>query len=137
MVASDRIGTLKNKPRQTGIQYIEQSLLKTGLDLQLILIQLESFLTNTGGLMERLSSDKGASISCYDIIKSILIVSNSFLVQSGGQWHILNKYESGPATKDIEQINVGGRRISPPSSQRSDGGFRRKDISNKLMFRGR
>lgn len=58
--------------------------------------------------MERLSSDKGASISCYDIIKSILIVSNAFLMQSGGQWHILNKleYENRPKTKDIEQINA-------------------------------
>src|SRR5690554_259517 len=133
MVASDRIGTLKNQtlPRETGVQsfryMIEQSLLKTGLDLPLNstinfnpIGQSGDFLTNTGGLMERLSSDKGASISCYDIIKSILIVSNSFLVQEKGQWHILNKleYESRPKTKDIEQINVGGRRlINPPSSK--------------------
>ena len=133
MVASDRIGTLKNQtlPRQTGIQsfryMLEQSLLKTGLDLPLNstinfnpIGETGDFLTNTGGLMERLSSDKGASISCYDIIKSILIVSNSFLVQAKGQWHILNKleYESRPKTKDIEQINVGGRRlINPPSSK--------------------
>ena len=90
MVASDRIGTLKksnitDKQAFSHLDMIEQSLLKTGLDLPINstinfnpIGESGDFLTNTGGLMERLSSDKGASISCYDIIKSILIVSNSF-----------------------------------------------------------
>jgi hypothetical protein len=86
---------------------------------------------NSKILTQRLSDTKGRSISCYDILSSILTASNSFLVQRSGGWHIINKiqHEAGSgklytgATSFINwsdvifnfsDISTGGRRTIIP-----------------------
>ena len=44
-------------------------------------------------LTQRLTDTKGRSISCYDILQSILNQSNSVLVQRKGEWYIVNKMQ--------------------------------------------
>ena len=130
MTASDRIATLKSQTLEigSGLESFQvlliQCLAKTGLDLPLnstinfnVVGETGDFLTKTAIQKERLSDDRNGFVSCYDIIKSILITANALLVQSSGQWHIINKYEleQFTANKQIEIINVGGRRtINPP-----------------------
>lgn len=143
MTASDRLGTLKNvtlSDLPSMISLRELAILclnKTGLELPLR--TMADFSNGTGVndffnskiLTQRLSDTKGRSISCYDILSSILTASNSFLVQRSGAWHIINKiqHEAGSgklytdATSFIDwsdvifnfsDINIGGRRTIVP-----------------------
>lgn len=143
MTASDRLGTLKNvtlSDLPSMISLRELAILcldKTGMTLPLK--TMADFSNGTGVndffnskiLTQRLSDTKGRSISCYDILSSILTASNSKLLQSGGEWVIINKvqHEAGSgklfssATSFINwsdvifnfsDINVGGRRTIIP-----------------------
>lgn len=143
MTASDRLGTLKNvtlSDLPSMISLRELAILclnKTGLTLPLR--TMADFSNGAGTndffnskvLTQRLSDTKGRSISCYDILSSILTASNSFLVQRSGGWHIINKiqHEAGSgklytgATSFINwsdvifnfsDISIGGRRTIIP-----------------------
>ena len=50
-------------------------------------------LFNTYIQSQRLNDEKGRSISCYDILQSVLVASNGLLVQRKGAWQIINKYQ--------------------------------------------
>ncbi len=143
MTASDRIGTLKNvtlSDLPSMISLRELAILclnKTGLTLPLR--TMADFNNGTGVndffnskiLTQRLSDTKGRSISCYDVLSSILTASNSFLTQRNGEWYIVNKYQheigSGElyntattstnwseVIHDFSEITVGGRRTIVP-----------------------
>ena len=103
MTASDRIGTLKsvtlsNLPSMiTNRELCVQCLEKTGLNLPLKTLAdfhngVDDFF-NSKVLSQRLTDLKGRSISCYDILCSILTQTNSKLLQRDGAWHIINKYQ--------------------------------------------
>lgn len=135
MVATDRIGTLKNQTIKRDSdaigsyhRMIEKSLAKTGLNLpiqSLINFNLSSkptrdFLQNTGGQWLRVDDDMEGSISAYEVVRSILVLANATLFQRNGKWHIQNKleFESRNATKTIDKINTGGSRmINPPAQE--------------------
>lgn len=107
MTASDRISTLKgvtlsDLPARISIRNLALLCLgKTGLDLPLK--TMADFTTQgvTGFneyfrseiLTQRFSDTKGRSISCYDILRSILVASFSTLVQRHGEWYIVNKMQ--------------------------------------------
>lgn len=106
MTASDRISTLKgvtlsDLPAFISIRDLAvMCLAKTGLDLQLN--TMVDFLASRVGFndffrseipSQRLVDNKGRSISCYDILSSILVTSNSFLEQRKGEWYIINKLQ--------------------------------------------
>lgn len=143
MVASDRIGTLKGVTLDDLNQYESMRdlavacLAKTGLTLPLY--TMADFVNNSQpnaffkalGLAGRLSDTKGRNISCYDILKSILVASNSKLVQQSGAWYIVNKFqhEQGSGnlfstltastayseqTVDFSDVHVGARRTIIP-----------------------
>ena len=143
MTASDRLGTLKNitlSDLPSMISLRELAILclnKTGLSLPLR--NMADFSNGTGVndffnskiLTQRLSDTKGRSISCYDILSSILTASNSFLVQRSGAWHIINKiqHEAGSGKlytgatsfinwsdviSNFSDISIGGRRTIIP-----------------------
>mgnify|MGYP000848133622 CR=1 FL=1 len=103
MTASDRIGTLKsvtlsNLPSMiTNRELCVQCLEKTGLNLPLKTLAdfhngVDDFY-NSKVFSQRLTGLKGRSISCYDILGSILTQTNSKLLQRDGAWHIINKYQ--------------------------------------------
>lgn len=120
MTASDRLSTLKGVTL-TGLStyttlrsLAEQCLLKTGLSLYLdtyvgITEQAGSGtnVMNTKVLSQRVNDNKGRSISCYDILKSILILTNAVLVQRNSRWAIVNKTElyNGTALPAEQYIN--------------------------------
>lgn len=106
MTASDRISTLKGVtlsylPAFISIRDLAvMCLAKTGLDLPLN--TMVDFLASRVGFndffrseipSQRLVDNKGRSISCYDILSSILVTSNSFLEQRKGKWYIINKLQ--------------------------------------------
>ena len=105
MVASDRLSTLKgvtlsDLPSMVSIRELAvQCLAKTGLDLPLKTMADFQHGSNIDGFFtsqiasQRLTDNKGRSISCYDVLKSILVASNSRLEQSGGEWRITNKLQ--------------------------------------------
>ena len=80
---------------------------------------------------QRIKDIKGRSISCYDILSSILIAINSKLVQREGEWVIINKLQheigSGNVYSSLndfttyleniynfQNVNVGARRTITP-----------------------
>ena len=105
MVASDRISTLKgvtlsDLPSMISIRELAvQCLAKTGLDLPLKTMADFQHGSTVNGFFtsevssQRLYDTRGRSISCYDILKSILVASNSRLEQAGGEWRITNKLQ--------------------------------------------
>ncbi|WP_286847093.1 hypothetical protein [Proteiniphilum sp. UBA5463] len=103
MVASDRIGTLKGVTLSDLNAFVslrtlaEQCLLKTGLSLPLnTMVDLEADAINffnIDALSQRLVDNKGRSISCYDILSSILVASNSIILQRNAEWYIVNKLQ--------------------------------------------
>ena len=105
MVASDRIGTLKGSTLSSLTQYVSMRdiavacLAKTGLSLPLFTMadfgnngQTNSFFKSLG-LSGRLSDTKGRNISCYDILRSILVACDGKLLQQDGAWYIVNKFQ--------------------------------------------
>lgn len=141
MVASDRIGTLKGVTLTDLNAFVslrtlaEQCLLKTGLSLPLnTMVDLEADAVNffnVDALSQRLVDNKGRSISCYDILSSILVASDSIILQRNAEWYIVNKlqHELGQGKlysdsttftnwQDIihnfSDVNVGARRTIIP-----------------------
>lgn len=105
MVASDRIGTLKGSTLSSLTQYVSMRdiavacLAKTGLSLPLLTMadfgnngQTNAFFKSLG-LSGRLSDTKGRNISCYDILRSILVACDGKLLQQDGAWYIVNKFQ--------------------------------------------
>lgn len=105
MVASDRIGTLKGSTLLSLTQYVSMRdiavacLAKTGLSLPLLTMadfgnngQTNAFFKSLG-LSGRLSDTKGRNISCYDILRSILVACDGKLLQQDGAWYIVNKFQ--------------------------------------------
>jgi hypothetical protein len=136
MVASDRLGSLKGQtlsglPSMVTLSSLVSSCLsKTGLSLP---INLKADFTSVVGnenvfaskvISQRFTDTKGRNISCYDILRSILVVTDSVVVQRNGQWYIANKIqiEQGtalPTTQyiDFDEVSVGARRqIMPVAS---------------------
>lgn len=143
MVASDRLGTLKGVTLDDLNQYVSMRdlavacLAKTGLSLPLYTLadfgnagQTNAFFKALG-LSSRLSDTKGRNISCYNILKSILVASESKLVQQSGAWYIVNKWqhEQGAGnlfstltastayseqTVNFSDVHVGARRTIIP-----------------------
>lgn len=143
MVASDRLATLKGVTLTDLNQYVSMRdlavacLAHTGLSLPLYTLadfgndgQTNAFFKALG-LSSRLSDTKGRNISCYDILKSILVASNSKLVQQDGAWHIVNKWQHEQGTGNLfsnltsstpyseqtinfSDVHVGGRRSIVP-----------------------
>jgi len=103
MVASDRIGTLKGVTLTDLNAFVslrtlaEQCLSNTGLSLPLnTMVDLEADAVNffnIDALSQRLVDNKGRSISCYDILSSILVASNSTILQRNAEWYIVNKLQ--------------------------------------------
>ena len=126
MAASDRLGTLKgvtldNLPAKISLRnLLTQSLAKTGLTLTLnTQVQLTHGTTNildTEILSQRLKDNKGRNISCYDIIKSILVATNSTIRQKKGTWQVYNKleHEAQTASVSFDDVMVGARRTIQP-----------------------
>jgi hypothetical protein len=143
MTASDRLGTLKNvtlSDLPTMVNLRELSVLclnKTGLTLSLkTMADFSNDGTDNAFFSyyvdsQRIKDIKGRSISCYDILSSILIASNSKLVQRAGEWVIINKLQheigSGKLYSDtdtftnylesiynFEEVSVGARRTIMP-----------------------
>lgn len=141
MVASDRIGTLKGVTLTDLNAFVslrtlaEQCLSNTGLSLPLnTMVDLEADAVNffnVDAFSQRLVDNKGRSISCYDILSSILVSSNSIILQRNAEWYIVNKlqHELGQGKlysdsttftnwQDIihyfSDVNVGARRTIIP-----------------------
>ncbi len=136
MVASDRLGSLKGQtlsglPAMVTLSSLVSSCLsKTGLSLP---INLKADFTSVVGnenvfaskvISQRFTHTKGRNISCYDILRSILVMTDSVVVQRNGQWYVANKIqiEQGtvlPTTQyiDFDEVSVGARRqIMPVAS---------------------
>ena len=143
MTASDRLGTLKNVtladlPTMVNIRELTLTCLsKTGLSLPLKTI---ADFSNDGTVnaffsyyvdSQRIKDVKGRSISCYNILSSILTASNSKLVQRAGEWVIINKLQheigSGKIYSSLssftnyleniynfEEVSIGARRTIMP-----------------------
>ena len=143
MTASDRIGTLKNVtltdlPTMVNIRELAiMCLNKTGLSLPLNTIAdfsndgMSNAFFNYYIDSQRIKDIKGRSISCYDILSSILIAINSKLVQREGEWVIINKLQheigSGNVYSSLssfttyleniynfQNVSVGARRTITP-----------------------
>lgn len=143
MTASDRLGTLKSVtlsdlPTMVNIRELAVLCLnKTGLELPLKTMadfsndDIDNAFFSYYIDSQRIKDIKGRSISCYNILSSILIVSRSKLVQRGGEWVIINKLQheigSGKLYSDtdtftnylesiynFEEVSIGARRTIMP-----------------------
>ncbi len=141
MVASDRLSTLKGvtlsglPAKISNRALAEMCLANTGLSLPLY--TMADFtgdgvnIFNSEVLSQRMIDTKGRSISCYDILSSLLEQTNSLLIQRAGAWHIINKVqlEAGAGslysnattstawsenTVNFSDVNVGARRTIIP-----------------------
>ena len=141
MVASDRLGTLKGatlsglSAKVSNRALAEACLAQTGLSLPLY--TMADFtgdgtnIFNSEVLSQRIIDTKGRSVSCYDILSSILEETNSLIVQRNGAWYIVNKLQleagvgnlySAPTTSSawventvsFDKVSVGARRTITP-----------------------
>lgn len=126
MTATDRLGTLKGvtltglTAKVTLRSLLEQSLLKTGISLP---VQYDAQISESGTnvfdteiLSQRIVDTRGRNISCYDIIKSILVATNSTIRQRDGKWQIYNKLEHESVAPSItfNEVEKGARRTIQP-----------------------
>jgi hypothetical protein len=129
MTASDRLTALKgitlsDLPAKVSLRsLIELSLAQTGLSLALVAqIQINQGSTNildSEILSQRLTDTRGRSISCYDILMSIMVATNSTIRQRAGQWVVYNKLEHELRTPTIffDKVEKGAiRTIQPVAS---------------------
>src|SRR5678815_798689 len=67
-------------------------------------------------LSERLEDDKGKKISCFDVLRSILVLTNSTIRQRNGQWRIYNKiqHEAVVPTLNFDKVYQGAKRTIQP-----------------------
>lgn len=104
MVATDRLGILKDIPvdktydSMTLLNIIKRCLIKTGLELNIKTIIGYKEASGTMGrpletsvLGERMFTQGGDSLNCFDVLKSILDMFSCFLTQKDGYWWIVNK----------------------------------------------
>jgi len=100
---------------------------KTGLSLP---VNLKADFTSVAGnenifsskvLSQRFTDTKGRNISCYDILRSILVATNSIVVQRNGEWYVVNKFQVEqemvlPEQQyiDFNEVTVGARRQIVP-----------------------
>ena len=112
MTATDRISTLKNVtlsdlPEMVSIRELcVLCLAKTGLDLPLkTMADFSAGGTNdffkSKVLSQRFAEGNSGSISCYDVLGSICIASNSVLIQRNAEWYILNKLQHEIGTGNL------------------------------------
>lgn len=133
MVASDRLGSLKgqtlsNLPATITLSSLVSSCLaKTGLSLP---VNLKADFTSVAGnenvfaskvISQRFIDTKRRNISCYDILRSILVMTNSVVVQRNGEWYVVNKFQAEqemvlPKQQyiDFNEVTVGARRQIVP-----------------------
>src|SRR5690554_4106823 len=129
MTASDRLTALKgitlsDLPSKISLRdLIELCLEQTGLSLGLVSqIQINQGSTNildSEVLSQRLTDVRGRSISCYDILMSIMVGTNSTIRQRAGQWQVYNKLEHELRTPTIffDKVEKGAiRTIQPVAS---------------------
>ncbi len=131
--ASDRLVTLKEATLEpdsglaTFKELVQDSLAKTGLSLSLNYVigfkpdgaASFDFLNEVQAYGQRLFDTQGRQVSCWDIVRSVLVIANAYLMQQGGEWYIINKWEheQNAADTEIQQVEVGARRkINPPAS---------------------
>ena len=135
MTASDRIGTLKSATLDLSQDKIKirdlaaACLAKTGLSLEnyfqssLSVDGINYF--DTYVYTERFKDVGSGAISCYDILYSILVETNSLLTQSYGKWYVVNKLDlenemALPAAQyvNFDSVTVGAiRTIIPVASE--------------------
>src|SRR5678815_5945241 len=67
-------------------------------------------------LSERLEDDKGKKISCFNVLRSILVLTNSTIRQRKGQWRIYNKiqHEAVAPTLNFNEVYQGAKRTIQP-----------------------
>lgn len=111
MVATDRLASLKDatidvsgQPKQFDVLF--DCLQKTGLNLNLnVICDFETVggknVFNTSFDAQRLKDDKGRNVSCYDIIRSMLVETNSYITQRYGAWFVVNKRQQEIGTANI------------------------------------
>ena len=129
MTASDRLTALKgvtlsDLPAKVSLRdLIELSLDQTGLSLALVSqVQINQGSTNildSEILSQRLTDVRGRSISCYDILMSIMVGTNSTIRQRKGQWQVYNKleHELRAPTIFFDKVERGAiRTIQPVAS---------------------
>lgn len=136
MTASDRLNTLKgvtlpSMSDTVTLRYLaEQCLAMTGLSLPLNTYAGFTNVDNSDNIFDskvtsqRVKDTKGRSISCYDVLQSILTLTNSILIQRNGEWYIINKTEletgtvvTGQAEVVFDEVSRGARRqIQPVAS---------------------
>lgn len=126
MSASDRLSSLKNATISITDEYVtlssvlEQCLVKTGLSLTIS--STVDFTTEGVNVLdvyavaERLKDLKGNSISCYGILRSILVLTNSTIRQREGGWTIYNKiqHELLPSSVTFDEVHKGAKREIQP-----------------------
>jgi hypothetical protein len=152
MTASDRLTALKgvtlsDLPAKVSLRnLIELSLEQTGLTLslasQININQGSTNILDSEVLSQRLTDTRGRSISCYDILMSIMVATNSTIRQRKGQWQVYNKLEhelraptiffdkvERGAIRTIQPVassvgvyqEFGGRRLHPDNYDFSEG----------------
>lgn len=128
MTATDRLGAIKNipllglAPTETLMSLITKCLNATGLSLSInatvgitaddaVPFNVLDSKVNTQRIIRN-----GQSISCYDVMDSILTLTNSTLRQRSGAWEIYNKaqHELLAAGITFDDVTVGARREIVP-----------------------
>ncbi|HZK26266.1 MAG TPA: hypothetical protein VFD00_01815, partial [Thermoclostridium sp.] len=130
LAASDRLSSLEDATLDGLSEYITlrdlavACLAKTGLSLPLV--NTVDFKSKSGqrtidvmytlALSERLEDDKGKKISCFDVLRSILVLTNSTIRQRKGQWRIYNKiqHEAVAPTLNFDEVYQGAKRTIQP-----------------------
>lgn len=126
LAASDRLSALKDATLDGLDEYISlrglavECLAKTGLSLPLAYtVDFKAGTTNimdAFALSARLEDDKGKKISCYDVLRSILVLTNSTIRQRKGLWRIYNKiqHEALTPTLNFDEVYQGAKRTIQP-----------------------
>lgn len=127
LTASDRLSSLKDATLGTLTEYITLKNLaiacleKTGQTLPLnhtvdFTVGDWTNVMDAKALSERLKDDKGKSVSCYDILRSILVLTNSTIRQRNGQWTIYNKiqHEALAPSTTFDEVYQGAKRTIQP-----------------------
>ncbi len=126
LAASDRLSSLKDATLDGLSEYVKLKdlaiacLAKTGLSLPLV--NTVDFKADTTNIMdafamsERLEDDKGKKISCFDVLRSILVLTNSTIRQRKGHWRIYNKiqHEALAPTLTFNEVYQGAKKTIQP-----------------------
>lgn len=155
LAASDRLSALKDSTLDGLTGYInmkdllEACLEQTGLELPLA--YTVDFKTKINGATidfmyvvasaERLQDDKGRRFSCYDILRSILVLSNSTIRQRDGSWKLINKIQHEAVSPQLtfNEVYAGAKRTIQPvfssvGAFHEFGGGKRYPINNDFQL---